>query len=366
MSQAFETLRANLRLHPSKRAARLLSENRQLREAIAIRWPDTTFIGTSPAGLALRREMDAAAVGHVAVLLSGERGSGKGLVAQLLHRSSSRADGPFVVLGCAGSARRLVGPELFGLKKRGPGGRVTRRLGRLELADGGTLFLDEVGELPLELQPRLLSFLRHGSFQRIGSAQRIPAQVRIVSSTTGDPKAMARARSFNRDLYTRLKASSLRVPPLRERWEDIPALTDWFLSQLGRRQGRPPAILDEEARKSLLRYPWPGNLRELQGVLVRASVNCRGGLIGIDDLPSEVASRPDASASATSSARASSSAAVRLVPGGIPLRDIERLAITQTLAACHGNRAETARRLGLSKKGFYLKMKRLGIWTSAR
>lgn len=268
----------------------------------------------------------------------------------------ARADEPFVVLSCAGIPRRLVGPELFGLEKRGPRGRVTRRLGRLELAAGGTLFLDEVDELPQELQPRLLSFFRNGSFQRIGSTDRIRVQVRIMSSTSADLKAMARARLFNRDLYTRLKARALRVPPLRERWEDISTITDWFLSQLARRRGE-PTILDDDARKRLLRYPWPGNVRELQDVLVRATVICRGNRITVRDLPGEVAASPDSSNGVSE---------VRLVPGGLPLRDIERLAMTQTLEASHGNRAEAARRLGLSKKGFYLKMRRLGIWTDAR
>ncbi len=249
--------------------------------------------------------------------------------------------------------RKLVGPELFGLDVSSRHESVRLRLGRLELADGGTLFLDEIADMPLDVQPRLLSFFRHDAFQRVGRARRIPVRVRIIASTSHDLRALTRARLFNRDLYTRLKGHTVRVPPLRERWEDIPSIAEWFLTRLPH-PGMRRTTLDDEARKSLLRFPWPGNVRELQDALVRANMIHASGLIRRMDLPPEIANVHDPERGDT------------LLPPGLPLRDIERLAITRTLAVCHDNRTEAARRLGLSKKGFYLEMKRLGLWNSAR
>jgi len=354
MPDTFDQLRGTLRQQPRRRTARLQSENRALREAIGFAWPDATFIGTSAAATALRAEIDVAAQADTAVLLSGERGAGKGLVARLIHRGSFRFGEPLVAVSCTAMPSRLVGPELFGFERRDRYGRTIRRLGRLELAHGGTVLIDALDALPLDLQPRLLSFVRHGVVHRIGSARRILVDVRLIASTSGDLEALSAARLFNARLLARFRHASIRIAPLRERWEDISTIADAFLVELGRRSGL-AVTLDEAARKSLLRHPWRGNVRELQDVLVRASHLCAGGRIGTADLPSEVVNVADGHTSS-----------VPLLPSGASLRDIERLAITKTLEACAGNRAKTARQLGLSKKGFYLKMKRLGLWSSAR
>jgi DNA-binding NtrC family response regulator len=348
MSAVFEHVRARLRRSPTRRTAQLLDENRQLREALATRWPETEFVGSSPPAEAVRLAIDRCGKTDLAVLIVGEHGVGKRLVARLIHAASGTS-GPFVAVSCGTLPRKLIGPELFGLERGGPRGRTVRRVGRLELADRGTLFLDEISEIPPDVQRRLLSFLRHDAFRHIGRAQRIPVQARLIASTSQDLGAAVRARLFGRELYARFTPRIVRVPSLRERWEDIPVIAEWFLAELGQRPGMRRATLDEDARKSLLRYGWPGNVRELQDVLVRASLISPSGQIRRMDLPREIAALREGGRGHT------------LLPPGLPLKDIERLAMIQTLEACRGNRAEAARRLGLSKKGFYLKMKRLGI-----
>jgi DNA-binding NtrC family response regulator len=254
-------------------------------------------------------------------------------------------------VSCTSLPRELVEAELFGHEKGAFTGAHERRPGRLEIADGGSLFLDEVGDMPLESQPKLLTFLQDRAFQRIGSNKTLAVDVRVIAATNQNLKAMCGERRFREDLYFRLNVLPIEIPPLRDRPEDILPIADYLLGRITQRRGSKPFELADEARRTLVAYHWPGNVRELDNVLQRTTAFSASTVIARDDLPAEIL---DASGAAPVDEERASLA-------GLPLRDVERIAILDTLAACGGNRAEAARRLGISKKGIYIKMKRLGL-----
>ncbi len=334
----------------ASRTAELTQENRQLKDAISLPYAETPFIGTSAS---TNRVMDMARkIGTLegTVLISGESGVGKGLVARVIHNGGPQGTRPFVTVSCTALPRELVEAELFGHEKGAFTGAHERRPGRLEIADGGSLFLDEVGDMPLDLQPKLLTFLQERSFQRIGSNKTISVKVRVLAATHQDLKTLCQDKRFREDLYFRLNVLPIEIPPLRHRREDILAIASHLLARIGTRapNGEPYA-LDEDAQEAMLAYDWPGNVRELENVIQRTTAFCAGATIARADLPSELTGAASGSANHHESL------------AGMPLRDVERLAILQTLDSCSGNRAEAARRLGISKKGIYLKMKRLGL-----
>jgi DNA-binding NtrC family response regulator len=340
------------------RTSQLARENRQLRHAISLPSADVPFIGRSPA---CKRVLDA--VGKLAaldstVLITGESGVGKGLVARLIHNSGPLAAKPFVTVSCTALPRELVEAELFGHEKGAFTGAHERRPGRLEIADGGTLFMDEVGDMPLESQPKLLTFLQDRAFQRIGSNKTISVRVRIIAATNQHLKTMCQERRFREDLYFRLNVLPVEIPPLRERRDDILAIAEYLLSRLNQRRGGKPFVLGDDAVDAMLRYSWPGNVRELDNVLQRVTAFCDSPRIGRDDLPRELLEIGPTPGPAGETAAPASLASV-------PLREVEKMAILQTLEACRGNRAEAARRLGISKKGIYIKMRRLGLAASS-
>jgi transcriptional regulator with GAF, ATPase, and Fis domain len=309
------------------------------------------FIGQSAAARRVGEIINRIAALDSTVLLTGESGVGKGLVARLIHASSPRAARPLVTVSCTSLPRELVEAELFGHEKGAFTGAHERRPGRLEIADGGSLFLDEVGDMPLESQPKLLTFLQDRAFQRIGSNKTLAVDVRVIAATNQNLKAMCGERRFREDLYFRLNVLPIEIPPLRDRPEDILPIADYLLGRITQRRGSKPFELADEARRTLVAYHWPGNVRELDNVLQRTTAFSASTVIARDDLPAEIL---DASGAAPVDEERASLA-------GLPLRDVERIAILDTLAACGGNRAEAARRLGISKKGIYIKMKRLGL-----
>jgi DNA-binding NtrC family response regulator len=334
------------------RTVNLARENRQLRQAISAPWTEMPFIGRSAAAARIVETVNKIAGLESTVLLTGESGVGKGLVARMIHNAGPRAQRPFVTVSCTALPRELVEAELFGHEKGAFTGAHERRPGRLEIADGGSLFLDEVGDMPLESQPKLLTFLQDRSFQRIGSNKTISVQVRIIAATNQNLKEMCQERRFREDLYFRLNVLPIQIPPLRDRPEDILAIADSMLARMAQRAGLRPFVLTDEAERALLRYSWPGNVRELDNVLQRTTAFCESNRIGREDLPHEILEEP---------VQAAAAAPEQASLAGMPLRDIEKMAIVQTLHACNGNRAEAARRLGISKKGIYIKMKRLGL-----
>ncbi|MEN6626965.1 MAG: sigma-54 dependent transcriptional regulator [Candidatus Sumerlaeia bacterium] len=334
------------------RYGRLRSENRRLRQAISSPPPPVAYIGASEAS---RRLLESARrLGRLEgnLLLTGESGVGKSMLARLIHNASGRAQGPFVTVNCTTLPRELVESELFGHERGSFTGASERRIGRVEMAEGGTLFLDEVGEMPLELQPKLLTFLQERMFQRVGGNRDIRVDVRVIAATNQDLTSKVRERRFREDLFFRLNVLTLAVPPLREHPSDIPALAEYQLERIARRNNHQPLRLSPEALDALMKHPWPGNMRELENVLEQASAFCDGEEIGAAELPL----RP-----VTPSVNHGSSRPL----AGLSLQELERMAIEQTLEACGGNKARAARQLGISEKSIYNKMERLGMRTKA-
>ncbi len=331
------------------RTAALSRENRQLREAISLPLPGAPYIGHSAAARQMMERLRRIAALEATVLLTGESGVGKGVVARLIHAMSRRAARPFVTVNCVALPRELVESELFGHERGAFTGAHARRLGRVEMADGGTLFLDEIGEMPLDVQPKLLNFLQERVFQRVGGNAEIGVDVRVIASTNRDLRERVRQRRFREDLYFRLNVLPLRLLPLRERTMDVLDLAGHLLARVAARRGAEPVRLSPEAGQALVRHPWPGNVRELENALERAAAFCREGIIRPEDLDLDGAAFAGAEGPGATSA------------AGRTLAEIENEAIVAALRATGGNKAAAARRLGLSEKTIYNKLRRMGF-----
>jgi formate hydrogenlyase transcriptional activator len=241
------------------------------------------IVGGSPALLEVLRQLEVVAPTDATVLIQGETGTGKELIARAIHGLGSRRDRPFLKLNCAAIPSNLLESELFGHERGAFTGAVTRKPGRFELADKGTLFLDEVGDIPLELQPKLLRVLQEKEFERLGGTRTQRVDVRIVAATNQDLPGMIAAKQFREDLYYRLNVFPLSLPPLRERREDIPMLVQHFVDKFARRMNRAIDRISARAMEVLSSHPWPGNVRELQNVMERAVVLCAGDTLTIDE-----------------------------------------------------------------------------------
>jgi len=291
------------------------------------------------------------------VLILGETGTGKELVAQAVNELSSRCNKPVVKLNCAALPAGLMESELFGYERGAFTGAVARKAGRFEMANQGTLFLDEVGDIPLELQPKLLRALQEQEFERLGSTITTRVNVRIVAATSRDLSQMARDRQFRSDLYYRLNVFPIRVPPLRERLEDIPLLVQHFVSQFGRAMNKRIDTIPEEVMKALAAHPWPGNVRELQNFIQRALILS----------PGSVLTPPLRELLATHSA--APAIANRVTTTAPTLKDIEREHILLALRDADwvvGGPAGAAARLGLKRTTLNAKMLKLGIHRPTR
>jgi transcriptional regulator with GAF, ATPase, and Fis domain len=241
------------------------------------------IVGTSPAlQAALSRVLKVAATDST-VLITGETGTGKELVARAIHRRSDRVSRPFVGVNCAAIPRDLIASELFGHEKGAFTGATQQRLGRFELASGGTIFLDEVGELPVETQIALLRVLQEHEFERVGGNRRIRADVRVIAATNRDLQAAIGAGAVRSDLFYRLHVFPIEIPPLRERKEDILLLVEYFIDRYARKAGKHITTVDEKTLRLLESYPWPGNIRELQNVIERSVILCETDLFSIDE-----------------------------------------------------------------------------------
>ncbi len=275
------------------------------------------------------------------VLILGETGTGKGRVATAIHEMSTRQDQPFVKVNCAAIPLGLLESELFGHERGAFTGAVAQRLGRFELANRGTLFLDEIGDIPGELQPKLLRIVQEHEFERLGGTHTIRTDVRLIAATHYDLRQMVTEGRFRNDLFYRLNVFPITVPPLRERREDIPLLVRHFVSAFSRRMNRHLEVIPDETINSLCRYSWPGNIRELENFLERAVILSQGTVL---DAPlDELAQFLDTAAEP------------------ITLKDAERAHIMRTLRATNGVIAAAAVRLGLPRSTLFYKMRRLGI-----
>ena len=261
----------------------LYRENLALRDEVDRVSMFEEIVGTSPAlQAALSRVVKVAATDST-VLITGETGTGKELVARAVHRRSDRSSRAFVSVNCAAIPRELISSELFGHEKGAFTGAAQQRLGRFELADGGTLFLDEVGELPAETQIALLRVLQEHEFERVGGTRPIRADIRLIAATNRDLHAAMSAGSFRTDLFYRLHVFPIEIPPLRERKKDIPLLVEYFIDRYARKAGKDIRRVDKQTLQLLQSYPWPGNIRELQNVIERSVIVCETEIFTVDE-----------------------------------------------------------------------------------
>ena len=326
---------------------RLLGENRELRAALQERHRVEGVIGESGRMQEVLSLVRRVAASDATVLIRGESGTGKELIAKAIHYASRRAAGPLVRVNCAALPETLLEPELFGHEKGAFTGAQAARRGRFELAHGGSLFLDEIGDLPLHLQVKLLRVLQEREIERVGSSHPIQVDVRLLAATHRDLEALVKAGTFRDDLYYRINVVTLVVPPLRERREDIPLLLDHFLVKFARANGKTIRGLTREARDTLLRYDYPGNVRELENLMERAVVLTRDEVIGLADLPLSVRETEPESGEAT----------------GLPaaVEGLERRMIRDALAYADGVQTRAAEALGISERVLRYKLRKYGL-----
>lgn len=338
---------------------RLELENEYLREEVSGAGAFGELVGYSPALEAVARQIDLVAPTESAVLILGESGTGKELVAREIHRRSQRAARPLIKVNCAAVPRELYESEFFGHAKGSFTGALRDRVGRFELADGGTLFLDEVGEIPLELQAKLLRVLQEGELERVGEERTRRVDVRVMAATNRDLRSESEAGQFRQDLYYRLSVFPIEAPPLRKRKEDIPLLVEHFLAALSRKFGRRTPPLTLAAVQQLQRYDWPGNVRELQHVVERAVITSTGNRLTID-LPSS------SKAPRQSEVGVSTDPVVRT---DAEIRQMEADNIRAALSAANGKISGpggTAQLLGIKPTTLTSRIKALGIAMPAR
>jgi two-component system response regulator HydG len=330
----------------------LASENRLLREQIKSKQGFGSIIGRAPEMEKLYRIITKAAHSTHPVLILGESGTGKELVARAIHFSGPYRDKPFIPVDCGSLVPTLIESELFGYAKGAFTGAVRSKEGLLALADGGTVFLDEIGELPVDLQAKLLRALQEKEIRPVGGTKAIPINVRILAATNKDLEQAVAQGSFRRDLFFRLNVLTLRIPPLRERKQDIPLLTGHFLERVARTTGIQRNISDE-ALKLMLTYEWPGNIRELENCLDRACAMTSGPTIHVSDLSSSVQNW-----------RVQNETMISALPQPkdliTPLLSLEKEAILRAIDQLHGDKLEAARLLGIGKTTLYRKLKEYG------
>jgi len=326
----------------------------EIKQAVSGPTQSEAFLGKSSAMKRVHRLVSRMAPADNPILLTGESGTGKGVIARAIHAASPRAKGPFIAVSCPSLPKDLLESEMFGHEKGAFSGATSRRLGRAELAHGGTLFLDEIGEMPLELQPKLLTFLQEKVFYRVGGEQQLASDVRLIAATNVDLPEQVRKGAFREDLYFRLNVLPIPLPALRERDSDILSLAEFFLQRMAQKEGIPAMRFTPKAQQAIQTYRWPGNVRELENAIARAYVlREHDDRLDVADLPTEIISREQT----TSASVSAGSAQI----GGQRLEDLEKTAIIQTLELCQGNKAESARVLGITEKTIYNKMKRFGI-----
>ncbi|MEM1331416.1 MAG: sigma-54 dependent transcriptional regulator [Planctomycetota bacterium] len=333
------------RVREATRVSRLESENESLRAAQGEVGEPVEIIAVSELTRSLLESASRCAGVDSTVLVTGPSGTGKSVLARWIHQRGPRKSSPFITVNCGAIPRELIESELFGHEKGAFTGATSTRAGKFESADGGTLFLDEVGELPLDLQPKLLSVLQDRRVCRVGSSEESEVDVRVIAATNRDLAEAVGERVFREDLFYRLNVLTLELPALRVRPEDIVPIAEHAVSRIARRLGRDAPVLEIAAAERLRAHQWPGNVRELENVLERAMVFASGATIDADSL---------GSLGAVSSGPLDS----ELV--GLPLDELEKRAILATLEAFGGNRAEAANALGVSERTIYNRLREYG------
>jgi two-component system NtrC family response regulator len=329
----------------------LREEVRNLRAALDSRYGFENIVGRSKALLRVLEMASRVAAADSTVLIRGETGTGKELLARAIHHNSRRCAQPFVTINCAAIPKELLEAELFGYMRGAFSGAYTHKPGRIEMADGGTLFLDEVGELPAEMQVKLLRLLQHGEVDKIGSTVPGRVDVRVIAATNRNLQAMIEDGAFREDLYYRLAVVPLELPPLRERREDVPELVHHIFLAMRERQRRPELQLGPTMAGRLANYRWPGNVRELENVIERMVVLAGGDEITEADLPDEIRSVP----------ATRDSVLLDLPERGISLEGVERELIVRALEKHNWNQSQAARYLDISRRTLIYRMEKHGL-----
>ena len=322
----------------------LILENRDLRAKLETMKGTTSFVGST---LAVRQLLDMVtqvAPSTATVLLSGESGTGKEVLARHIHRTSNRANRPFIALNCAAIPESILESELFGYEKGAFTGAVSRKEGRFKLADGGTLLLDEIGDISPSVQVKLLRVLQEGQFERLGGTSTLSVDVRILAASKKNLADEVAAGRFREDLFYRLNVIQMELPPLRERREDIPLLANHFLRIYTDKNNRSLRGIQREAMAAMSGYNWPGNVRELENTIERAVVLAKGDVIGMDCLPPSIAEAESSASSFLS------------IPLGTPLHEVEYQLIRETLKLTEGDKKRAAQLLGIATRTIYRKL----------
>ncbi len=325
----------------------LAEQNRELQKKLLKSQSPDEMIGNSESLSRVRQMISKAAPTRASVLITGESGVGKELVAHAIHDQSERSEKPFVVVHCAALSETLIESELFGYEKGAFTGAENIHKGRFELADGGTVFLDEIGEVNLSTQVKLLRVLQEHKFERVGGEQSIEVDVRVVAATNRNLEEEVKAGRFREDLFYRLNVVRIEMPSLRERMDDIPLLMHSFLREFNIENKKNIKGFDKASKSAMIKYSWPGNIRELKNAVESAVVMCTGDEIKMEDLPRSL--------------RAQSEEKVISIPIGITMDEAEKIIIQENLAANNGNKSRTADILGIGRKTLHRKLEDLNI-----
>jgi len=332
---------------------RLREENRSLREALGERYQFRNIVAHSPKMQEVLATVERVAPTNSTVLLGGESGVGKDLIARAIHEHSRRAAGPFLKINCTAIPENLLESELFGYEKGAFTGANTAKPGKFELADKGTIFLDEIGDVPGSIQVKLLHVLQDREFERLGGTKTLKVDVRVIAATNQDLRAALEQGTFREDLYYRLNVVPISIPPLRERREEIPYLVDHFIARFTRESEKPLAGITPAALKLLTDFHWPGNVRELENIIERAVALSVGTVIDVGDIRLDVsASRP---------APVAAGGSVPFPPEGMTLEQFEDEIIREALRRAGGNKSQAARLLGLSRNALRYRLSKLGV-----
>jgi len=325
----------------------LIAQNRMLKEKLKDKYKSSGLVGSTPQMKQIFHMIADVAPSTASILILGETGTGKELVANAVHCQSDRACMPFVALHCAALSEGVLESELFGHEKGAFTGAVQARKGRFEMADGGTLFLDEVGEMSLKVQVKLLRVLEKGEFERVGGEKTLKVDVRLITATNRNLEKEVSEGRFREDLFYRLNVITIHLPSLRERREDIPILSNFFIIKYTKKYKKEIKGFTPEAMESLCAYHWPGNVRELENVVERAIVLCKKNTISVDHLPGNVVPDKD-------------DMSVIKIPVGISLKEAEKEIIQKTLQMTRGSKKEAARILSISHRKIEYKVKEWG------
>ena len=336
-------------VHKELDVSRLREENRNLREALGEKYSHPNVVARGAKMQEVLAVVERVAPTNSTVLLGGESGSGKDLIARVIHERSRRNSGPFIKINSTAIPENLLESELFGYEKGAFTGATTNKPGKFELADKGTLFLDEIGDVPAATQVKLLRVLQERDFERLGGTRTIKVDVRLIAATNRDLRAALEEGTFREDLYYRLNVVPLDIPPLRAHKEDISDLVNMFLARFCKDSGRPLSGISPEAMDVLLAHHWPGNVRELQNVIERACALAAGPRIGATDIHLDTARARNATSTDN------------FLPEGMTLDQWEDDMIREALKRANGNKSQAARLLGLSRNALRYRLSKIGI-----